>query len=41
MYQEKAERAEQWLHSYSEIEDRFLRQDDDRRGRRQGAHNSR
>ena len=45
MYQEKADRAEQWLHRvYTEIEDRFLRQDDDRRGtpqRRQGAHNSR
>ncbi len=27
-YQERAERAEQWLHRvYSEIEDRFLRQD--------------
>ena len=41
MYQEKADRAEQWLHRvYTEIEDRFLRQDDDRRGtpqRRQGA----
>ena len=40
MYQEKADRAEQWLHRvYTEIEDRFLRQDDDRRGtpqRRQG-----
>jgi hypothetical protein len=45
MYQEKADRAEQWLHRvYTEIEDRFLRQDDDRRGtpqRRQSAHNSR
>ena len=45
MYQEKADRAEQWLHRvYTEIEDRFLRQDDDRRGtpqRSQGAHNSR
>jgi hypothetical protein len=45
MYREKADRAEQWLHRvYTEIEDRFLRQDDDRRGtpqRRQGAHNSR
>ena len=45
MYQEKADRAEQRLHRvYTEIEDRFLRQDDDRRGtpqRRQGAHNSR
>jgi hypothetical protein len=41
MYREKADRAEQWLHRvYTEIEDRFLRQDDDRRGtpqRRQGA----
>ena len=28
-YQERAERAEQWLHRvYKEIEDRFLRQDD-------------
>ena len=45
MYQEKADRAEQWLHKvYTEIEDRFLRQDDGRRGapqRRQGAHSSR
>ncbi len=45
MYQEKADRAEQWLHRvYTEIEDRFLRQDDGRRGspqRRQGAHSSR
>jgi hypothetical protein len=32
-YQERAERAEQWLHRvYTEIEDRFLRQNDDRRG---------
>ena len=32
-YQEQAERAEQWLHKiYSEIEDRFLRQDETRRG---------
>jgi hypothetical protein len=44
IYQEKADRAEQWLHKvYTEIEDRFLRQDDSRRGmtgalqRRQGA----
>ena len=41
VYQERAERAEQWLHRvYTEIEDRFLRQDDGRRGapqRRQGA----
>ncbi len=45
MYQEKADRAEQWLHRvYTEIEDRFLRQDDSRRGspqRRQGAQSSR
>ena len=32
-YREKADRAEQWLHRvYTEIEDRFLRQTDDRRG---------
>ena len=32
-YQERAERAEQWLHRvYTEIEDRFLRQSDDRSG---------
>jgi hypothetical protein len=31
-YQERAERAEQWLHRvYTEIEDRFLRQSDGRR----------
>ena len=31
-YQERAERAEQWLHRvYTEIEDRFLQQTDDRR----------
>jgi len=31
-YQERAERAEQWLHRvYTEIEDRFLRQGNDRR----------
>ena len=45
MYQDKADRAEQWLHRvYTEIEDRFLRQDDGRRGapqRRQGVHNTR
>jgi len=30
--QERTERAEQWLHRvYTEIEDRFLRQDDERR----------
>jgi hypothetical protein len=33
IYQDKAERAEQWLYKvYTEIEDRFLRQDDGRRG---------
>jgi hypothetical protein len=32
-YREQAERAEQWLHRiYTEIEDRFLRQGDNRRG---------
>ena len=32
-YQEQAERAEQWLHKvYTEIEDRFLRDDQTRRG---------
>ena len=45
MYRERADRAEQWLHRvYTEIEDRFLRQDDGRRGspqRRQGAQSSR
>ena len=45
MYRERADRAEQWLHKvYTEIEDRFLRQDDGRRGspqRRQGAQSSR
>ena len=31
-YRERAERAEQWLHRvYTEIEDRFLRQGNDRR----------
>ena len=36
-YQERAERAEQWLHRvYSEIEDRFLKQGD-RRGAMTGA----
>src|SRR4029077_12466627 len=31
-HQERAERAEQWLHRvYTEIEDRFLRQNDERR----------
>src|SRR5271155_3362931 len=33
IYQDKTERAEQWLHKvYTEIEDRFLRQDNGRRG---------
>ena len=33
IYQDKADRAEQWLHKvYTEIEDRFLRQDHGRRG---------
>ncbi len=44
VYQERADRAEQWLHRvYTEIEDRFLRQDDGRRGapqRSQGVHAS-
>ena len=44
VYQERADRAEQWLHKvYTEIEDRFLRQDDGRRGvpqRSQGVHAS-
>jgi hypothetical protein len=32
-YRERADRAEQWLHRvYTEIEDRFLRQGDGRRG---------
>src|SRR6202158_4813815 len=32
IYQDKADRAEQWLHKvYAEIEDRFLQQDDGRR----------
>jgi molecular chaperone GrpE (heat shock protein) len=34
-YRQKAERAEQWLHTvYKEIEDRFLKQDSPRRARR-------
>jgi hypothetical protein len=45
IYQEKADRAEQWLHKvYTEIEDRFLRQDNGRRGvpqRTQGARSAR
>jgi hypothetical protein len=33
IYRDKADRAEQWLHKvYTEIEDRFLRQDNGRRG---------
>ena len=40
-YRERADRAEQWLHRvYTEIEERFLRQSDARRGvpqRRQNA----
>jgi hypothetical protein len=33
IYQDKADRAEQWLHKvYMEIEDRFLRQESGRRG---------
>jgi hypothetical protein len=32
IYQDKADRAEQWLHKvYTEIEDRFLRQGNSRR----------
>jgi chromosome segregation ATPase len=34
-YRDKAERAERWLHTvYTEIEDRFLKQDAPRRARR-------
>jgi molecular chaperone GrpE (heat shock protein) len=34
-YRQKAERAEQWLHTvYTEIENRFLKQDAPRRARR-------
>jgi len=44
-YQERADRAEQWLHRvYTEIEDRFLREAGGVRGspqRRQGAQSSR
>src|SRR5262249_18070982 len=37
-HRQEAERAEQWLHTiYSEIEDRFLRQGDHRRGTPQRA----
>jgi hypothetical protein len=33
IYREKADRAQQWLHKvYTEIEDRFLRPDEGRRG---------
>jgi hypothetical protein len=33
VYRDKADRAEQWLHRvYTEIQDRFVRQDDDHRG---------
>ena len=45
MYRERSERAEQWLHTvYTEIENRFLRQDDGARGapqRKQGVRVSR
>ena len=45
MYQDKADRAEQWLHRvYTEIEERFLREAGGGRGtpqRRQGAHSAR
>ena len=45
IYQERADRAEHWLHRvYTEIEDRFLRQDDGRRAApksTQGVHTSR
>jgi hypothetical protein len=48
IYQDKADRAEQWLHKVcTEIEDQFLREDDSRRGvtgapqRRQGVKTSR
>jgi hypothetical protein len=48
LYRDKADRAEQWLHKvYTEIEDRFLRQDNGRRDvtgapqRRQGVKSSR
>ena len=37
-YQQRAERAEQWLHRvYTEIEERFLRQDDGRRSMQRTA----
>ena len=48
IYQDKADRAEQWLHKvYTEIEDRFLRQDEGRHSvtgapqRRKGVKTSR
>jgi hypothetical protein len=41
-YRERAERAEQWLHRvYTEIEERFLRQSDARRGVPQRPQNAR
>jgi hypothetical protein len=37
-YRDRAERAEQWLHRvYTEIEDRFLRQNDGRRSTQRAA----
>jgi ABC-type transporter Mla subunit MlaD len=37
-YSDRAERAEQWLHRvYTEIEDRFLRQEDGRRSMQRSA----
>jgi hypothetical protein len=37
-YQDRADRAEQWLHRvYTEIEDRFLQQDDGRRSMQRPA----
>jgi hypothetical protein len=45
VFRERSERAEQWLHTvYTEIENRFLRQEDSARGapqRRQGVRASR
>ena len=41
-YRERADRAEQWLHRvYTEIEERFLRQSDGRRGVPQRPQNAR
>jgi hypothetical protein len=41
-YRDRAERAEQWLHRvYTEIEERFLRQGDARRGAPQMPQNAR